>query len=240
MPKKEQKEYINFYTAIEALRYESRPQEHFYFSDLGKCFRQRILRRLNIPQYPMDNRGLRIINMGKLVEKFFLNVLRKAKVLKATNEKIWFGEFSGRTDAKVIAFGDERRIEIKSINSKAFHYMKDNERPPHIHYLYQAIGYGKLKGDRFVHLDYVSRDDLCYREYILCVDKYRQEVTKDMLKLKHYWRTKTFPSAIPYNEAMCAYCPFFKSKNAKKNLKECKELHTVQDFQEKMKKELKS
>ena len=64
-----------------------------------------------------------------------------------------------------------------------------------------------------------------------------------MLKLKHYWRKKVLPPAIPYDENLCAYCPFFHSEikttknKAQANLKECKALKSVKAFKDKMKKE---
>ena len=139
--------YTNLYDAIElAYRREPYAQEHFYFSDLGKCFRMRILKRLNIPQYPMDNRGLRVCTMGNQIEKLVINALVKAKILRKAQIPIYFGEFSGRLDAEVIAYEDTRTIECKSIHSGGFHYMLEDE-PPHRHYIYQVIGYGLFRGN---------------------------------------------------------------------------------------------
>jgi hypothetical protein len=107
--------------------------------------------------------------------------------------------------------------DLKTVHSGAFHYMKDDisesKKPNILQVMYYAKMLNKPKGA----LVFISKDDLCLKEYTFFLDKWEKAIDVELKMLRAAWlmwlKNETPPPAIPraYTDSKgkcqeCKYC----------------------------------
>lgn len=169
-------------------------------SGFGQCMRRQYWNRLGEPESnPVETRVLSIFKIGNLFEDYIFSLLPKTieRQVKVQSEFV-FGYADGVTEDEV--------IEVKTQHSRKFWHVNKEKKedegwtiaehnPEHI---LQAGTYAVLLGKKFIHLVYVSKDDLCIDEYkIQVTPELRDKITTEVAKLEAYWVKKQLPPAIP-------------------------------------------
>lgn len=181
-------------------------------SSFGRCYRAQYWNRKNEPKSnPPDIRTLRVFKCGNIFEEYAVQQLPKEdcqfQVKVETNDVLGYADIVRLNEV----------ADIKSIHSKSFWYMvKTNYdiKKGKYHNWLQVMFYAyELKKD-FGRLYFISKDDLCGKEYVQPLDAYWQkEVEKEVRTLKEIWARDWLPPALPRCEPNkkgeyweCAYC----------------------------------
>lgn len=180
------------------------PSGKFNPSYLGQCLRKHYWKRKGEePSNPPDARAYRIFKCGHLFEYFMANLIpAQDKQIMVSND-----DFMGFADVVT----DDEVIDIKSINSKAFWYMdkptyKINEEK--YHNILQVIYYAKQLGKPKARLVFISKDDLCIREYGFFTIAWEDKLNAEIEALKGVWQKQVLPEADPRAAWECNYCSF--------------------------------
>ncbi|MEK7140296.1 MAG: hypothetical protein AAB815_00770 [Patescibacteria group bacterium] len=173
-------------------------------SYLGLCYRKHYWKRKGeIQSNPPDARSFRVFKCGHLFEWFVTKEIpaQQQQVMVKTDD------FVGYADIVT----DDEVMDVKSINSKAFWYMDketydiNKEKRQNI---LQVVFYAKVLGKPKARLVFVSKDDLCIREYGFFVSAWEVELDKEIATLKKIWAKDELPEADPQMKWECGYCPF--------------------------------
>jgi hypothetical protein len=175
-------------------------------SMLGRCFRSHYWARADTKQTdPPDLRTLRIFRAGHLFHEFiqqFIPEAEKEVIVKSEN-------IMGYADV----VGKDCVYDIKSQHSRAFHYMAndkyDVKKERYSNWL-QVSAYAQILKKPRVCLVFVSKDDLCIKEYADDLKNWEGELAKEYGILNHAWKIKQLPPANPraYGGKECSYCPY--------------------------------
>jgi len=167
-------------------------------SSVGLCLRKAIYQYRGCePTNPPPPRLLRIFEVGKLFEKFILEMLEERGVLVAAQLEVKSLFFSGRIDALVRQGTQLYVVELKTIHSKGFIYRD----LPYAHHEVQALVYhilAELNGWAPLappHLVYISKDDLLIDEYVVSLQK-KVEVERLMREAAAYARDGRLPPRL--------------------------------------------
>jgi len=180
---------------------------------MGYCFRRQYWYRKGVtPTNPPDARTLRVFKCGNLFEDFvslYLPDNVEKQVLVETED------IKGYADYVL----EDEVIDLKSQHSKSFWWMAKSdyniavEKKPNI---LQVMTYAYLLDKRKGTLAFISKDDLCIEEFTFTIDKWKDEIDRELETLRKYWIEDTLPPAQPrcyWNKKKgefleCGYCPF--------------------------------
>ena len=189
-------------------------------SSFGKCFRAQVWNRRDETQSnPPDERTLRVFKCGNLFEEFVTDLITKVADC----------ELQVKTEEDdVLGYADivspNEVFDTKSQHSKAFWFMakwkSDAEvvKEKYPNWL-QVMYYTMKLGKEFGSLVFISKDDLCIKQFTQKLDvNWINELNKELATLRNFWTTEELPSALPRcnkrknprkNEGwywMCDYC----------------------------------
>lgn len=156
---------------------EHREREHLYVTDLSACPTS-VWLQFNGQRKEVDDRTLRVFEMGNIMEDFLIDAYKQQGVLIDSQIPVRYDindkkEFlHGRADALIRdENGDYLLLEIKTQHSNAFHWRKKEAtlqgknliaKDHHIEQV--CLYYNKLK-DEYPGLKmavvYISKDDMC-------------------------------------------------------------------------------
>ena len=200
----------------EALKAENdKPRKRsgkFSPSQFGKCVRAQVWNRADVQKTDEpEDRVLRIFKSGKLFHDFVQHVIAKNDTNIQTEVKVEEDDVIGFAD---IVNGDTV-YDLKTVHSGAFHYMKDDISESKKPNILQVIYYAKMLQKQKATLVFISKDDLCLREYTFMVnERWLGEVDGELDDLRYYWglyQGGALPAADPRA---------YKDKNGK--CQECK------------------
>lgn len=171
---------------------------------LGQCHRKHFWKRKGeTPSNPPDARSFRVFKCGHLFEYFVTNLIPKAQKQVMVESDGFLGFADVVTDDEV--------VDVKSINSKAFWYMDkegydvNKEKRQNI---LQVVFYAKMLGKPKARLVFVSKDDLCIREFGFFVNAWEEELEREVKSLQAIWDKQELPDADPMMDWECRYCNF--------------------------------
>ena len=180
------------------------PSGKFNPSYLGQCHRKHFWKRKGVePDTQPDARSFRVFECGHLFEHFVcqhIPALQKQVVIETD-------DFKGFADI----VSDDEVMDVKSINSKAFWWMDKDTYDINVekrHNILQVIFYAKELKKSKARLVFVSKDDLCIREYGFFVEKWDQVLEEELKKLRQAWAEDQLPDAEPQAGWECKYCSF--------------------------------
>jgi len=201
---------------LEEQREERDRTKYFYISDMGKCLRMRILKRMGYQPDPLTPRLRRIFAVGEMHHAFIQELLEKKGYLVEKEGEVYWEDFElkGRFDAVIKVEDKYILYDIKSVHSRKFHYLENGEKDSH--YIKQLLVYYKLLRSKYQPLEarllYVSKDDLCIAEYGFSYNKYEMNIYSELDALRHWWKRQELPPRkddFP-NGWECKFC-FYKT-----------------------------
>lgn len=152
-------------------------------SSFGRCFRQQIWKRQGKePSNPIDSRTLRVFECGHIFHDWIQRLLGEvdSEVLCEKNDIKGYADLVNK----------EEVIDIKTIHSKGFWYMKkknyDITKEKYGNIL-QVICYAWILGKPKARLVFVSKDDLCVEEYGFYTEKWLKELNIELDFLRDFW-----------------------------------------------------
>ena len=163
-------------------------------SQFGYCYRKQFWNRKDVESTnPPDARTLRVFKCGNLFEDFVSTYLPKdidRQVLIETEDIKGYADF----------VTNDRVIELKSQHSGSFWYLnKANcditiEKKPNILQVMTYVYYLKKKLGCLI---FISKDDLCIKEYEFHIDNWAKEVEEEVAINKRFWAEGKLPPAQP-------------------------------------------
>jgi hypothetical protein len=174
-------------------------------SMFGRCFRAQVWNRDNFPQSnEPDERTLRVFQAGHLFHEFVQGVLgHDNEVLVEIEDVKGFADVVTETEV----------IDLKSQHSKAFWYMEKGNYDiisEKVGNVLQCCFYAVVLNKPVFRLVYISKDDLCIKEYPFETDMFSAKVDTELKMLRSWWDTRAdaLPPAEPraYNGKECQYC----------------------------------
>jgi len=189
-----------------------RDKTHFYISEAGKCPRQVYFSFKGLPKKDFAPSFLMLFDLGDNVHKMVAKAMLSSKEVEvlALEKDIPPEEIiSGRFD-QIIKVGNELFIlDVKSINSRAYSYLKapkeDNVLQINLYLHYFDIKKGVLL--------YVDKDTLKKKEWIIEYDKEVAEETINGLNLlRKQIDSNTLPNRLKEYPKIwkCRYCQYKK------------------------------
>ena len=185
-------------------------RSHFYVTDAGRCPRSIFFKFKNAPQKGMEANILRIFDHGDYIHKLIMKSLISSREIHIVASEVNIPPqeiISGRADAIVSDGKDLYVLDIKSINSMGFRYMKEPKKE-NINQIQLYLHYFEIpKGI----LLYVNKDNQELKEFIVNYDK---ELSKSLLNKLNDVKNNIDNNIVPprinsYPEnGECRYCPF--------------------------------
>ena len=186
---------------------ERKPSGKFSPSRFGRCYRFQYWKRKgekesNLP----DDRALRVFKVGNIFHDFvegFMDGDYEKEVRIETEDILGYADLIGKDEA----------VDIKSQHSKAFWYMEkegnDIAKEKYTNWL-QVAWYAWTKAKEWCRLVFVSKDDLCIKEYTMPTAKWISELEKELATLRKHWVKQELPPALPraYGGKECEYCSY--------------------------------
>ncbi len=172
----------------------NKPIVSWHCSSLGSCLRGIYLKRQGkLPDTALDERTLRVFDMGNKIEDWLVGLIEKQPDVKVeTQVRIEDKELgvSGYADMVIEYEGEKQVYEIKSKHSKSFWWMKKKGEGASRHNMQQLWIYLKVLGIDKGNLIYVSKDDSAILEYpVLLSDKsLEKEVMEQLTLLNKAWK----------------------------------------------------
>ncbi len=185
-------------------------QNHFYVTDAGKCPRAIFFKFKNAPKKEIDANILRLFDHGDYIHKLIMGSLLGSREIHVVASEVRIPPqelISGRADA-IISDGRELYVlDIKSINSIAFKYLKEPKRE-NVEQIQLYLHYFKIpKGI----LLYVNKDTQELKEFFVNYDSSLSlYLLKNLESTKEYIDKNLVPKRIsdyPRNR-QCRYCHF--------------------------------
>ena len=189
----------------------------WYASQIGSCMRGMYLQRLGKePDEPLDDRTLRVFDMGNKIESWVVDLIKAQEVEIETQVRVEDAELNitGYADAVIEVKGKKEVLEIKSKHSRAFWWMDKKKEGTMRQHQYQLWIYlYLLKIDRGS-IIYVSKDDLSILQYLVFRNdkQLEKEVMEIINSLNRAWK-KQDPSLLPLPEKgswQAKYCRYHK------------------------------
>lgn len=184
-------------------------------SSFGRCYRAQIWNRADVQKTDEpEDRVLRVFKAGKLFHDFVQEVITKNDPTIQTEVKVEEDDVIGFAD---LVNGDIV-YDLKTVHSGAFHYMKEDISESKKPNILQVMYYAKMLGKPKASLVFISKDDLCLKEYTLFLDKkWEEELLFELTALRLAWNKyeglKILPKAEPraYKDSKgkckeCEYC----------------------------------
>ena len=192
--------------ALNDARSDRTPSGKYKPSLYGACLRRQFWAKNNEPVTdPEDERGLRVFHAGKLfhdfVQQFFPD--SEKEVLCETEYSKGFADLVTKDEV----------IDLKSQHSMAFWHMEKSEdiyKDKFNNWL-QVCFYAVQLGKKYCRLVFISKDDLCIKEYVMETEKIKPDLDAEIEALlgieelpaatpRLYWKKKD----NKYGE--CQYC----------------------------------
>ena len=160
-------------------------------SSLGQCFRRQYWRRSGEEaSNPPDERALRVFAAGNLFHDFVQDLLPEHE----TEVKVETEDIVGYADIVT----EDEVIDIKSQHSKAFWYMKDEDiSETKFANILQVMTYALLLQKPFGVLVFISKDDLCIKQYYFKLEEWREKVEEELAVVRKLWSEGELPPAEP-------------------------------------------
>lgn len=181
------------------------PSGKYNPSYLGLCHRKHFWKRKGeVQSNSPDARSFRVFQCGHLFEYFVTQHIpsNQKQVVVETED------FKGYADVVT----DDEVMDVKSINSKAFWYMDKETYDISVEKrqnILQVLFYASVLGKPSGRLVFVSKDDLCIREYgFFLRGKWQDALDAETKKLQEIWEKQELPEAEPQMGWECKYCPF--------------------------------
>ena len=183
-------------------------------SSFGKCYRAQVWNRADVQKTDEpEDRVLRVFKAGKLFHDFVQGVIVDNNPDMQTEVKVEEDDVIGFAD---LVNGDIV-YDLKTVHSGAFHYMKEDISESKKPNILQVIFYAMCLEKPKAALVFISKDDLCLKEYTFFTDKWGHEVSEELTQLRYHWAkwqgSKTLPPASPraYKDSKgkckeCEYC----------------------------------
>lgn len=168
-------------------------------SMLGQCRRRQFYAIKKIEQTnPPDARMFRVFCCGDIFHTFIQNILVKSTT--------GLPEMSFKDDTvscRVDFVDDDSVYEFKSMHSRAFWYMQGEieagktifEMKPD-HCLQVCLG-ARCFNKKIAHLVYISKDDLCIKQFTLNVEEIGKELDKELADIQAMLYASNLPSPEP-------------------------------------------
>jgi len=183
----------------------------WYVTDLSSCLRGVYLKRKNPELDKFDERTLRVFKCGEIFEDFVVSHVPKELII-ATQERLEWPEFhlSGRCDLIIKSDDGPLLLEIKSQNSRAFHWNRKRGGANEAHVEQVSLYWSKLK-DKYPGLKcavvYISKDDLCVEVYpVKPTDEFVASALAKAKLLEDCWKNGTLPPEAPEGDWRSTYC----------------------------------
>ena len=183
---------------------EDRKVTSWNCSKLGTCLTGVYLERLGAKaDAEFDDRTLRVFSAGKMFEEWVVNLVKPhledgmnlAEQVRVEDKAL---DVTGYADF-VLEKGDDKLLyEVKSKNSRAFHYMDKKGEGANYHHMMQTWLYlYNLNIPKGIIL-YISKDDLCTLEYPVFLDDedLKADVMRELDILNRAWASK-LPPPVP-------------------------------------------
>lgn len=186
-------------------------------SSFGRCYRNQYWNRLDKPQSnPLDARTLRVFKAGGLFHDFVQRLLieknkYEVEVLVESADVKGFADMVSENEV----------VDIKSQHSKAFWYMakiKTDEQVKKDKYpnWLQVLYYTRELHKEFGRLVFISKDDLCIKEYVQPLDDFwLNQLEEELSVLRAIWVAQNLPPASPRcfigkdgKSRECNYCNY--------------------------------
>ncbi len=202
---------------------EARPkkeQTSWYVSSIGQCSRGNYLSRLGKkPDKPLDDRTLRIFDMGNMIEAKVVELLKAQDIELEEQVRVENKEMgvSGYADIVCTYKGEKEVLEVKSKHSGAFHWMVKKGEGANRHHIYQTWLYMHLLGIEKGSVLYWSKDDSVIVQFpvLLSDKKIESEVLTELNVLNTAWKSKTPPLMAETGTWQAKWCNYHQ---------QCKEL----------------
>lgn len=191
-------------------------------SYFGMCFRAQFWNRKNEKQSnPSSKRDLRVLRAGTLFHDFVEGIITKNNGVMQREVKVECDDIIGFADL----VREDEVIDLKSQHSKSFWWMDKAEKSKGFdikaekYNNWLQVGYyARELGKHFMRLVFLSKDDLCVKEYVQPLDEYwRKELDNEIYALRYLWTQSALPEAKPRRWGVdkktgepkeCSYCKF--------------------------------
>ncbi|NQU82424.1 MAG: Dna2/Cas4 domain-containing protein [Parcubacteria group bacterium] len=180
----------------------------FYISDAGKCPRQLFFKFKQAPKEKLDPRIMRIFEAGEILHNYIYSIFYQLKIGAVFEVNIPEQELvSGRTDAILCIDGENYVLDIKTINTMQFKYLKA-PKPENIWQLQLYMHFFDIKKGVLLYLD-KDRQEL--KEFTISYDEKVADTLLDAFKAtKSRIESDLVPQALPdYPKSwQCKYCAY--------------------------------
>jgi len=183
-------------------------------SSFGMCFRQQFWNRKDeTPSNPPDERTMWVFAAGQLFHDFVQGLVCTEHSDAKKEVCVESEDVKGFADLVL----PNEVIDIKSQNSRAFWYMAkknaDIKKVKYTNWL-QVLYYARELNKEFGRLVFISKDDLCIKEYVQPLDAYwLKQIDAELSALRYLWKKDELPPALPRCEPnakgefwQCSYC----------------------------------
>jgi len=204
---------------------DSRPAKEitsWHASQIGSCMRGIYLGRLGKqPDVPLDDRTLRVFDMGNKIEDWIVDLIKAENIDIETQVRIEDEELniSGYADAVIKHKKEQEVLEIKSKHSRAFWYMDKKGEGAQRHHMYQVWLYLYVLKIEQGSIIYISKDDSSILQYSVRRDdeQLKTEVMDILDMLNRCWKEKILPPLPDSKSWQAKYCSFHKQCLALEN-----------------------
>jgi len=176
-------------------------------SSFGRCLRSQVWKRRGEPESnPPDERTLRVFKAGFLFEEFACAGIKADKQVKIETDDV-----VGYADV----VDEDCVYDVKSQHSKSFWYMEKFAKRDVAHQKYcnwlQVMTYAMELDKCYGSLVFISKDDLCIKQFILPYDStWERCIMRELKMLNKWWASGKVPPAKPraFSGRECDYCSF--------------------------------
>ena len=196
---------------------EKHKQVSWHASGLGGCLRGQFFSRLGVePDYTIDERTLRVFDMGNKIEDWVVDLISTQDNIVGVETQVRIEDkklnVSGYADL-VLEFRNEKiAYEIKSKHSRSFWYL--NKQGAQRGHEYQLWIYLYVLGIKKGKIVYISKDDLAIMEFEVNIndEQLKKEVFEILGLLNVAWK-KQDPLLLPLPKKdswQSKYCSYHK------------------------------
>ncbi len=189
---------------------KDKERTHFYVTDAGKCPRSLFFKFKNAPKKEMEPNILRLFDHGDYIHKLIMTSLLGSREIHVVASEVNIPPqeiISGRADAIISDGKDLYVLDIKSINSAGFKFLKEPKKD-NVYQIQLYLHYFKVpKGI----LLYVNKDTQELKEFIV---SYEESLALNLLNDLEKVRVSIDKNIVPPrienypSDWQCRYCPF--------------------------------
>lgn len=180
----------------------------FYISDAGKCPRALFFKFKQAPKEKLDPRILRIFEAGEALHNYIYSIFYQLRMGAVFEVKIPEQELvSGRCDAILCIDGENYILDIKTINTMKFKYMK----APQSENVWQLQLYMHFFDIKKGILLYLDKDRQEIKEFII---NYDEKTSKSLLGSFEATKVRIKANIVPQalgdypSSWQCSYCAY--------------------------------